>query len=224
MPFTGEGIVPDVIINPHAIPSRMTVNQLIELVLGKACCLNGESGDATPFGENSTDNAAERICEILRKAGMKHGMSYNKHGWETLYNGFTGEPMDAQIFMGPTYYQRLKHMVSSKMHSRSEGQKTTLCRQPTEGRSRDGGLRFGEMERDCIISHGGSSILKERLFVVSDPYQIIVCNECGQITSSQKECKACNTDKITKCNIPYAAKLLIQMTQAMMIKTTIVPR
>jgi len=149
MPFNSEGICPDIIINPHAIPSRMTVNQLMECVLGKACAITGTYGDATPFSSSSTNNAAERICELLSTAGMKSEQAYERTGWERMYNGFTGELVKAKVFMGPTYYQRLKHMVSDKMHSRAHGHVTTLTRQPLEGRSRDGGLRFGEMERDC---------------------------------------------------------------------------
>jgi len=225
MPFNIEGIIPDIIINPHAIPSRMTVNQLMECVLGKACAINGTFGDSTPFTSSSDEKSAEMICNLLKEAGMKgNGHAYNKHGWETLTNGFTGEQMDAKIFMGPTYYQRLKHMVSDKIHSRAEGQVTSLTRQPTEGRSRDGGLRFGEMERDAMIAHGASRVLKERLFDVSDAYQITICDKCGNITSSQKECTSCNTDKISVCNFPYAAKLLVQEIQAMNIKVEIKSR
>ena len=149
MPFNSDGICPDIIINPHAIPSRMTVNQLMECVLGKACSIKGMYGDATPFSSSSTNNAAERICELLASVGMESNKSYNRTGWEQMYNGFTGELEKSKVFMGPTYYQRLKHMVSDKMHSRAHGHVTTLTRQPLEGRSRDGGLRFGEMERDC---------------------------------------------------------------------------
>lgn len=143
MPFNSDGIVPDIIINPHCIPSRMTVNQLMECVLGKACAINGSYGDATPFTSSSTNNAAERICKMLADAGMKSGNSCDRTGWETMYNGMTGEQVKAKVFMGPTYYQRLKHMVSDKMHARAQGHVTTLTRQPLEGRSRDGGLRFG---------------------------------------------------------------------------------
>jgi DNA-directed RNA polymerase II subunit RPB2 len=224
MPFNAEGICPDIIINPHCIPSRMTVSQLMECVLGKACVINGTYGDATPFTSSSTENAAERICDMLAKAGMKECVSYERTGWETLYNGMTGEPVKAKVFMGPTYYQRLKHMVADKMHSRAQGHVTTLTRQPLEGRSRDGGLRFGEMERDCMIAHGASRFLKERLFDCSDPYQIIVCDQCGIITSSQSECKACQKDKVSTCNIPYAAKLLTQELIAMGIKVAIMPK
>jgi len=228
MPFSIEGICPDIIINPHCIPSRMTVNQLMETVLGKACVLNGTYGDATPFTSSSTDGAAEKICELLAGAGMenatKGGPAYERTGWETMYNGMTGEPVKAKVFMGPTYYQRLKHMVSDKMHARAHGHVTTLTRQPLEGRSRDGGLRFGEMERDCMIGHGTSRFLKERLFDCSDPYQIIVCNKCGMITSSQEECTSCRQDKVTTCNMPYAAKLLVQELMAMGIKIVIKPK
>lgn len=143
MPWNAYGISPDIIINPHAIPSRMTVNQLMETVLGKACCIKGDYGDATPFTSDSVNNAGI-ICDLLKMACMKEDKGYDKTGWETLYSGFTGEPLKSKIFMGPTYYQRLKHMVSDKIHSRSHGNVTTLTRQPLEGRSRDGGLRFGE--------------------------------------------------------------------------------
>ena len=235
MPFNEEGICPDIIINPHAIPSRMTTNQLMECVFGKACAIEGTYGDATPFTSSSTDNAAERICEMLEKAGMKEqgvveghengikGHNYERTGWESMRNGHTGELIKAKVFMGPTYYQRLKHMVADKIHSRAHGHVTTLTRQPLEGRSRDGGLRFGEMERDCMITHGASRFLKERLFDCSDPYQIIVCDKCGMIVSSQDECTSCNKDLVSKCNIPYAAKLLVHELIAMGIKVAIKP-
>jgi DNA-directed RNA polymerase II subunit RPB2 len=224
MPFNQDGICPDIIINPHCIPSRMTVNQLMECVLGKACAIGGTYGDSTPFTSSSTGNAAERICEMLAKVGMQQNNSHERTGWENLTNGMTGEPVKAKIFMGPTYYQRLKHMVGDKMHSRAQGHVTTLTRQPLEGRSRDGGLRFGEMERDCMIAHGASRFLKERLFDCSDPYQIIVCDQCGMITASQDECLACRKDKVTTCNMPYAAKLLVQELMAMGIKVAIKPK
>lgn len=220
MPFNIEGICPDIILNPHAIPSRMTVNQLMECVLGKACAIGGTYGDATCFTSNST-NASQKICELLKKVGMQEMQGYEQHGWETLYSGFTGEPLKARIFMGPTYYQRLKHLVSAKIHSRSEGHVTTLTRQPSEGRSREGGLRFGEMERDCMIGHGTSAFLKERLFNMSDPFTVIVCDHCGMITSSQTECKGCQKDNVSTVNIPYAMKLLKSEVEAMGIKMVI---
>jgi DNA-directed RNA polymerase II subunit RPB2 len=126
MPFSSDGIVPDIIINPHCIPSRMTINQIMECVLGKKCALSGTYADATPFSSNSTD-AAESICDMLRECG------HERHGWENLRNGMTGEMIDCKVFMGPTYYQRLKHIVQEKIHARSSGAVTMLVRQPMEG-------------------------------------------------------------------------------------------
>jgi DNA-directed RNA polymerase II subunit RPB2 len=142
------------------------------------------------------------------------------HGWEMMYNGMTGEEMEAKIFIGPTYYQRLKHMVDDKMHARATGQITVLTRQPLEGRARDGGLRFGEMERDCMIAHGSARFLKERLFDVSDPFKISICRKCGIVTSSDNECQKCREDQVVACNIPYASKLLFTELNAMGLKTT----
>lgn len=150
MPFTADGITPDIIINPHAIPSRMTIGHMIECLLGKVSALTGEEGDATPF----TDVTVEAISNLLSQCG------YQQRGFEVMYNGHTGRKLAAQIFLGPTYYQRLKHMVDDKIHARARGPVQILTRQPVEGRSRDGGLRFGEMERDCMISHGASQFLK----------------------------------------------------------------
>ena len=164
MPFTCEGITPDIIVNPHAIPSRMTIGHLIECLSSKVSCFEGEEGDATPFEKFSVYEVAEN----LRKLG------YQKYGNEALYNGWNGKIMDTRIFFGPTYYQRLKHMVDDKIHSRSRGPMQILTRQPTEGRSRHGGLRFGEMEKDCMVSHGAARFLKERLFDVSDKYSVHV--------------------------------------------------
>merc|ERR1719172_196403 len=130
MPWTVEGVSPDIIVNPHAIPSRMTIGHLVECLMGKFCAMHGKEGDATPF----TDVTVEDLSQSLHQCG------YQKRGFERMYNGHTGKPMDAMIFLGPTYYQRLKPMV---------------------GRSRDGGLRFGEMERDCMIAHGAAHFLKE---------------------------------------------------------------
>jgi DNA-directed RNA polymerase II subunit RPB2 len=172
MPFTREGVVPDLIINPHAIPSRMTIAHLIECQLSKVATLRGDEGDATPFTKVTVTN----ISNILRSMG------YQSRGFEVMYNGHTGRKLVAQVFLGPTYYQRLKHMVDDKIHSRARGPTQILTRQPVEGRARDGGLRFGEMERDCMIAHGASSFLKERLFDVSDPFRVHVCDICGLMT------------------------------------------
>jgi DNA-directed RNA polymerase II subunit RPB2 len=137
MPFTQAGMIPDIIINPHSQPSRMTINMLLAIVLGKSCVVEGVFGDATPFSTSSV-GIAETLCDRLKTNG------YSSTGNEMMFNGMTGEPFDAMIFVGPTYYQRLKHLVSEKIHARNEGVVTTTTRQPTEGRSRDGGLRFGK--------------------------------------------------------------------------------
>lgn len=217
MPFTEDGITPDILINPHCIPSRMTINQLMECILGKACSIKGEFGNATPFCSTST-NVVDTLCDNLESCG------YERHGLERMFNPYTGELIESKIFIGPTYYQRLKHMVSDKMRSRAKGNVTMLTRQPLEGRSKYGGLRFGEMERDAMIVHGVSRFLKERLFDMSDPFNVIVCSICGMISASQSECKGCKEDKLYTINIPYAAKLLFQELNAMGIKTELMPK
>jgi DNA-directed RNA polymerase II subunit RPB2 len=172
MPFTKTGMTPDLIINPHAIPSRMTIAHLIECLLSKVGALRGAEGDATPF----TDVTVTGVSNLLRECG------YQSRGFEVMYNGHTGKKLRAQMFLGPTYYQRLRHMVDDKIHARARGPVQILTRQPVEGRARDGGLRFGEMERDCMISHGAAAFLKERLFEVSDAYRVHVCESCGLMT------------------------------------------
>ena len=209
MPFSKNGIQPDLIINPCCIPSRMTIGQLLECVMGKANALNGSYSDATPFNNYGIDEAKS----ILKKYG------FNEYGYETLYNGMTGKKMEAQIFIGPTYYLRLKHMVLDKIHSRAGGPRQILTRQPPEGRSRDGGLRFGEMERDTMIAHGMSQFLNERFLETSDKYDVHVCNTCGLFATKKIKndiyyCKRCdrlgeeyNVHKIRTC---YAFKLFVQ--------------
>ena len=213
MPWTEAGVVPDIIMNPHAIPSRMTINQLMESVLGKSCCIEGTFGDSTPFTKSSV-NIAEQLCDRL---GMN---DYDRTGTETLYNGMTGEVM-GKVFIGPVCYQRLKHLVGDKIHARSQGPNASLTRQPLEGRSREGGLRFGEMERDCIISHGSAKFLRERLYEESDPYVTTICQDCGNFSTTPAYCKACDTDNIVKVNIPYVSKLVTQELNAMCIKCDI---
>ncbi|KAJ3401560.1 DNA-dependent RNA polymerase II [Chytriomyces hyalinus] len=213
MPFTRDGITPDIIINPHAIPSRMTIGHLVECLLGKVATHTGHEGDATPF----TDVNVEEISRELEAFG------FQKRGFEVLFNGHTGKKLNAQVYTGPTYYQRLKHMVDDKIHSRARGPLQILTRQPVEGRSRDGGLRFGEMERDCMISHGAAQFLKERLFDVSDAYRVHVCDICGlmaiaNLKKNSFQCRSCaNTTRISQIHIPYACKLLFQELMAMNI-------
>jgi DNA-directed RNA polymerase II subunit RPB2 len=218
MPFTEEGIRPDIIMNPHAIPSRMTIGHLTECLLSILCCKRGERGDATMF----RDTSLEHICDELEKEG------YDRHGRVKLYNGFTGEEFPSLVFVGPTYYQRLKHMAADKDHARSRGPVHILSRQPTEGRSRHGGLRTGEMERDAIIAHGASEFLKDRLLDNSDPSTLTVCGKCGllacpsangtKIRNKNPFCKVCDSgDHVQTMNSPFTFKLLLQELQAMNI-------
>ena len=217
MPYSKSGLVPDIIVNPHAIPSRMTVGQLAECLLGKVSLLKGCESDATSFNKTNVSD----VSDLLQEFG------FNKNGTEVLYNGRTGEQIKTQIFIGPTYYQRLKHMVGDKVHSRSTGPYNLLTRQPAEGRSRDGGLRIGEMERDCLLSHGVTNFLNERLFTCSDKYFVYVCDVCGMIASGNKEknlyeCKFCNNNNfISKIKLPYACKLFFQELMSMGIITRI---
>ncbi len=206
MPFTQNGVKPDIIINPHAIPSRMTIAQLKETVLGKILVELGLYGDGTSFG----DLDVAFICKKLQDTG------YESRGNELMYDGLTGKQIECSIFIGPVFYQRLKHMVSDKQHSRSIGPMVNLTRQPAEGRSRDGGLRFGEMERDCCISHGISEFTKERIYNASDKYSVHICNSCGFIASYNNKmnihyCRMCeNRVNFSYVKIPYSCKLLFQ--------------
>ncbi|KAK5109395.1 DNA-dependent RNA polymerase II [Meristemomyces frigidus] len=216
MPFSADGLTPDIIINPHAIPSRMTIAHLIECLLSKVGALMGQEGDATPF----TEVTITSISALLQEHG------FQQRGFEVMYNGHTGKKLNAQVFLGPTYYQRLRHMVDDKIHARARGPLQILTRQPVEGRARDGGLRFGEMERDCMIAHGASAFLKERLLDVSDAFRVHVCEICGLMTPIAKlkegtvECRPCkNKTQIAQVIIPYAAKLLFQELAAMNVAT-----
>ena len=213
MPFTANGIKPDIIINPHAIPSRMTIGQLKETVLGKVLIELGLFGDGTAFGEFNIND----MCSELIKLG------YEAYGNELMYNGLTGEQHECSVFMGPVFYQRLKHMVNDKAHSRSIGPMVNLTRQPAEGRSRDGGLRFGEMERDCMVSHGASRFTRGRMYDASDKYSVHICKKCGLIASYNDKmhihhCRTCdNRTDFSYVEIPYACKLLFQELNTMNI-------
>lgn len=213
MPFMSDGIKPDIIMNPHAIPSRMTIGQLMSCILGKVCPELGIYTDCTPFSEVNFDD----IAKIMEANGM------NQYGNEIMYNGQTGEQMECMIFMGPTFYQRLKHMVKDKLHARSSGPMVLMTRQPAEGRSRDGGLRLGEMERDCLLSHGTLTFLKERTLDYSDNYRMFICDTCGiqGIVNPDKDiyiCGGCQSEtSFSEVRVPYAFKLLTQELNGMAI-------
>jgi len=218
IPFTADGLKPDIIINPHAIPSRMTIAQLKETLLGKVLLQLGLFGDGTSFSKFKISD----ITKELQKLG------YESNGNEVMYNALTGEQMHTSIFIGPAFYQRLKHMVNDKQHSRSIGPMVNLTRQPAEGRARDGGLRFGEMERDCMISHGASRFTKGRLYDASDCYSVHICNKCGLIAAYNKNhqihiCNTCeNRTDFKYVEIPYACKLMFQELLTMNIAPRII--
>lgn len=211
MPFTESGIVPDIIMNPHAIPSRMTISQLIESVTGKVCAIKGTMRDATAFRPISID----QICDELESLG------FDKYGEETLYNGFTGARIKSKIFIGMTYYQRLQKFVEDEKHAIDQGPTCQITRQPLEGRSRSGGLRIGEMEKDVIIAHGSMSYWAEKMLDHSDRFIVYICRKCGQFATAVNEDRA-----IYKCNIcedkadiveirtGYSNKLLLQKMQS----------
>jgi DNA-directed RNA polymerase II subunit RPB2 len=216
MPFTKDGIRPDIIVNPHAFPSRMTIGHLVECVFAKLCCLEGTLGDGSVF----VPFRQEVICDRLEDHG------FERYGNEILYNGFTGATIPTEIFMGPTFYLRLKHMVADKIHARGAGfvnPHDQLTRQPTGGRSKMGGLRFGEMERDSLLSHGLSQFIKESYMERSDKYRWLVCKHCGGLMDySQKEgqykniaCRLCGTTEFNCFETPFAFKLLKQEMEAM---------
>jgi len=200
MPFTKDGIVPDIIINPHALPSRMTINQLLESVLGKCSALGGFLGDATAFQNN----------DIHDYAKLMEKYNYEEWGNEIMYSGITGEQLKTSIFIGPTYYQRLKIMVADKMHSRGTGPLQHLIRQPAAGRSNNGGLRIGEMERDGLLGHGLSGFLHESMMERSDKYEVNIDSTTGLISNEESE-------NDTKVQMPYAMKMLLQEIQTMSI-------
>ena len=213
MPYTKDGVRPDIIINPHAIPSRMTIGHLVECAFAKLCCLEGLLGDGTvfiPFDEKVVYKGLDNL-------------GFDSHGNEILYNGFTGKQIETQIFIGPTYYFRLKHMVAEKMNVRNVGAKVLLTRQPTEGRRKGGGLRIGEMERDSVLSHGVSLFMKESMMERSDKFKWCVCKRCGTLVSFNPvkdigTCAHCKQDDIALVETPYAFKLMIQELEAMGIE------
>ena len=240
MPYTASGIRPDIIINPHAIPSRMTIGQLVETIMGKACSMYGAFGDCTAFVNNGSKHKI--FGQLLTNQGM------HSSGGEILYNGQTGEQLETEIFMGPTYYMRLKHMVKDKINYRALGPRTALTRQPVQGRANDGGLRIGEMERDGLIAHGVTKFLQESMLIRGDEYFMAVCNKTGTIAIYNNSynlflspfadgpikfsgtlTEGMNVQNISRygrtfsiVRIPYAFKLLIQELQTMNVQLRLI--
>jgi len=220
MPQTASGIVPDIIINPHCIPSRMTIAHLMETLMGRVGAEIGAVGDGSPFTDVSVDGLSKMLRDDLKLEPYTN---------EVMYCGTTGKQMKTNIFMGPIFYQRLKHMVDDKIHSRSSGPLVMLTRQPAEGRARDGGLRFGEMERDCMVAHGASEFLKEIMMEKSDNFQCFVCKSCGllgQVNPKAGIYKCTSCDAVTdfcQIRVPYAYKLFLQELESMSICSRILP-
>jgi hypothetical protein len=241
MPFTKDGLRPDMIINPHAIPSRMTIGHLVECIIGKAAAHYGGFSDCTAF--NNKGSKVGVFGEMLPKVG------FHSSGNEILYNGMTGEQIETEIFIGPNYYMRLKHMVKDKINYRALGPRTALTKQPVSGRANDGGLRIGEMERDSVISHGAAEFLRESMMERGDKYYMAVCNKTGllaiynpsknifispmadgpiKFVGSLTE-NDLRIDNVTKYGrsfsvvcIPYTLKLLIQELQTINVQMRII--
>ena len=211
LPYTAEGMSPDVLINPHAFPSRMTVGMMMESICGKAAALRGKRFDGSAF-------VGEKMPEV-KEVMDAHGFEYS--GKETMYDGRTGKAFPVDVFIGVVYYQKLHHMVADKIHARARGQVQMLTKQPTEGRARGGGLRFGEMERDCLIAYGASMILKDRLLDESDKSDIFVCERCGlvayhDVKQRKYVCRVCGDKaKVSSVSVAYAFKLLLQEMQSL---------
>jgi len=212
IPFTSRGIRPDVIFNPHGLPSRMTVGYLLELLAGKTGCLKGEIIDGTSFSGKSKKELGNQLEE----------MGFRCDGKEIMYNGITGKKMEAKIFVGNIYYLKLKYMVGGKLHGRASGKVALLTRQPIEGRARGGALRLGEMEQQALVAHGASLLLKERYD--ADKVLLPICTKCGSIAiedniRDKTICPICNSEEVEYIEVAYAFKLLLEELQGLHIHT-----
>ncbi len=211
MPFTENGITPDIIMNPHSIPSRLTIGQLLEILGGKVAALRGKKNDGTMFNCEREDD----IRKELQKLGFRND------GKEVLYNGITGEKMEVEIYIGIIYYQKLEHMVANKIHARSRGPVALLTKQPTEGRANEGGLRLGEMEKDCLIAHGAPLVLKERFS--SDEVEIPICKKCGIVAvydwrKNKYHCPLCGKgSNIETIKMSYSFNLMLNELKSLLI-------
>jgi DNA-directed RNA polymerase beta subunit len=210
MPFTEDGVVPDIIFNPHGIPSRMTMGKLLELLAGKASALSGKYTQSPAFSPTSE----VEVRKTLEDFGFRND------GKETMYDGRSGKRFETQLFIGNCFYQKLDHLVSNKIHARSRGPVTLLTKQPTEGRSKEGGLRLGEMEKDCLIAHGAVLTLKERFD--SDKAVVPICSECGLVAINDKikkknVCPVCGEVTIHEVEMSYAFKLMLDELKSMLI-------
>ena len=215
MPFTESGIVPDILLNPMSVPSRLTFGHLLEEIAGKASAIDGQKMDGTAFTESGRDRL-KQYGEVLKTHG------FDEHGDETLYDGVTGRPYKAKIFTGITYYYRLYHMVSNKIQVRSRGKVQILTHQPTEGKARQGALRFGEMERDALIGYGASLLLKERMLDQSDKTTVLICRQCGGMgyydhIKRTQVCPLCGSSSFSDVEISYAFKVLLDEIRSMHI-------
>lgn len=227
MPFTESGMVPDILFNPHGFPSRMTIGMLIESMAGKSASLHGLCHDATPFTFSEENSAVEYFGKLLKAAG------YNYYGTERMYSGVSGVELEADIFIGLVYYQRLRHMVSDKFQVRTTGARDKVTNQPIGGRNVQGGIRFGEMERDALLAHGTSFLLHDRLFNCSDRSVAHVCVDCGSLLSPllkappawcttrarQYVCASCNqSNTIETIAVPYVFRCFVAELAAINVK------
>ena len=219
MPFTAEGVVPDLLLNPHSIPTRLTFGHLLEMLSGKAGAASGKIMDGTAFAEAGS----KRIDDY---GNMLESHGFERYGNEVLYDGMTGLPFRSAIFNGVVYYNRLYHMVSNKIQVRSRGKVQILTHQPTEGKARQGALRFGEMERDALIGYGASLLLKERLLDQSDKTEVLVCKNCGSLgyydhIKKVQICPMCKQNDFEEVEISYAFKVLLDEIKSLHIMTSI---